>query len=418
MRYLYGDSKPFPLTFDFLVTLEAFMTAATRVVQLESDAARQTHALTEVNQDRLRSVDMIEGLHQALLVSIGQVMSAAGPRGTMSDVEPPAGAQEYTQRMKDYSARLIQEKRQFAKAATDKENADLFAENERRAADIKQHLDHFFRVAQLPVLTSRISLKLIDGTKEPRAELGVVFRNQGEVVTSFILSPVHHPVWAGPRKVSDFMQGFDLTVGAKKSFFKSVVSPELVKLDDYIISRADVHGRGGEISLRKGPGLKDSYIFKIQKSDKGLSGEFEHPDDPNSKALSPALAIDDATKVDQLCQVIRQSFQELFTSRESVVRIDLDGKDVYKNHLGLALVSRLVKAFAPIVEEVTGRSPSEAELSLKREDDAGKREELYLRREELLKKLQPLNAEGRAYFAPLGLDDWVPTLTVRPPDAG
>jgi hypothetical protein len=101
-----------------------------------------------------------------------------------------------------------------------------------------------------------------------------------------------------------------------------------------------------------------------------------------------------------------------------VVRIDLDGKDVYKNHLGLALVSRLVKTFAPIVEEITTRSPSEAELSLKREDDSGKREELYLRREELLKKLQPLNAEGRGYFAPLGLDDWVPTLTVRPPDVG
>ena len=417
MRYLYTDSKPFPLTFDFLVTLEAFMTAATRVVQLESDSARQGQALLEVQQDRGRSVDMIEGLHQALLVSIGQVMSAAGPRGTVSDVEPPAGAQEYAQRMKDYSARLIQEKRQFAKAATDKENAELFAENERRAADIKQHLDHFFRVAQLPVLTSRISLKLDNG-KEPRAELGVVFRNQGEVVTSFILSAQNHPVWAGARKVSEFITGLDLTVGAKKSFFKSVVSPELVHLDDYFISRADVHGRGGEIALRKRPELRESYIFKIQKSEKGLSGEFEHPDDPNSKALSPALAPEDAVKVDALCQAIRQSFSELFAARESVVRIDLDGKDVYKNHLGIALVSRLVKTFAPIVEEITTRSPSEQELSLKREDDTGKREELYLRREELLKKLQPLNAEGRGYFAPLGLDDWVPTLTVRPPDVG
>jgi len=245
----------------------------------------------------------------------------------------------------------------------------------------------------------------------------VVFRNQGEVVTSFMLGTAKHPHWAQPRKVSEFVPALDLTVGTKKSFFKGVVSPELVHLGDYVIGKADVHNRGAEIALRKKAELKDSYIFKIQKSDKGISGEVERPDDPNAKALSPALSPEDAEQIDKLAQLVREGFEPLFTERESVVRVDLDGKDVVKNRLGLALVSRLVKTFAPLVEEITQRSPSEQELSLKLEDDHGKREELYLRRDELLKKLQPLNAEGRGVFAPLGLDDWVPTLTVRPPDA-
>ena len=38
MRYLYGDSAPFPHSFNFLSTLEAFMAAAARIVQLESES--------------------------------------------------------------------------------------------------------------------------------------------------------------------------------------------------------------------------------------------------------------------------------------------------------------------------------------------------------------------------------------------
>jgi hypothetical protein len=99
-----------------------------------------------------------------------------------------------------------------------------------------------------------------------------------------------------------------------------------------------------------------------------------------------------------------------------MLRLELDGRDVYANGLSLQLVTRLVTSFAPTVEAIVARSPSTQELSLKKEHDDGRREELYLRREDLLKKLAPLHAEGRGVFAPLGLDDWVPTMTMRPPE--
>ena len=44
MRFLYGDSAPFPLGYNFLATLEAFMTAATRIVQLEADTRELARA--------------------------------------------------------------------------------------------------------------------------------------------------------------------------------------------------------------------------------------------------------------------------------------------------------------------------------------------------------------------------------------
>lgn len=416
MRYLFGDSKPFPLSFNFLATLESFMSAATRVVQLDTESARQSATLAQANKERSMTVDTFDALHQSIIVTIGQVISGGyGPRGTVSDSEPPPEIQEYAERLNAYSAKLIQEKRALAKAATDRETAELAVAREQRDAETKLHLEHFFRTAEVPVLSSRVSLKLVG--KEHRPELGVVFRNHGDIVTGFMLNPAKHAAWAQPRKVTDFVPSLDLMVGSKKSFFKGVVSAEPVSLGDWIVGRADVHDRGAEIALRKKADVRDAFIFKLQKSSKGMTGEVDRPEDANAKALSPTLVLDDVLKIDALAQRIREGFEPLFADRETVVCVDLDAKDVFKHQLGLAIVSRLVKTFAPLVEEITARSPSDQELSLKLEDDQGKREELYLRRDDLLKKLQPLNAEGRAVFAPLGLDDWVPTLTVRPPDA-
>jgi hypothetical protein len=406
MRYLYGDSTPFPYEFDFLLTLGAFMSAATRVVQLEAEAQHQSRELAALAQGRAIGVEAAEQIHQALLLALNQIV----PHDTHQ------AAHDYARKIRDYSARAVQELRGADKGTSDRENAQLAADNERRAGETKHHLDQFFKAAVLPILSSRVSVKLLEGGS--RYEIGVVFRNPGEIITSFVLGTARHPAWGTPRRVADFVVGFDLMIGAKKSFFKGVVTPEQVHLDEYVVSRADVHDRGCEIAIKKKLEQKESFVFKVNKTDKGMSGEVDRLDDPNARALSPTLDPQEIAKVDELAQAIRASLAELFGERESVVRVELDGKDIYKNRLSHALVVRLVKTFAPIVEEIAGRSPSQEELSLKLENDRGKREELYLRRADLVKTLQPLNADGRFVFAQLGLDDWVPTLTVRPPDVG
>lgn len=419
MRYLFGDSKPFPFGFDFLATLEAFMSAATRVVELEADGRRKVVEAEHASQARMAGVEALTALHQsislAMEASIG--VSQTGPRGTMSAVDPHPDLVEYVDRMKEHSAKLIRERRQQHKELSERETLAIKSGAEQSDGLVRQYFDEFFKLAELPIDSSRISLKLGEG-KDAKNELGVVFRNPGSVISSFVLSASRHPEWAHPRKVSDWLSELDLPVAIKKSFFKGQVSPEVVHLADYVVSRADVHDRGFELALRKKPELKDSFVFKVVKSDKGVSGEVDRVDDPNKAALSPALAAEDIAKLDKLAQALRSAFSVLFRERESVVRIELDGKRVYEHRLGLELVHRLVAVFAPVVEEIVLRSPSPEELSLKREDDSGRREEIYLRRDELLKKLSPLNAEGRGHFAPLGLDDWVPTLTVRPPDIG
>ena len=70
---------------------------------------------------------------------------------------------------------------------------------------------------------------------------------------------------------------------------------------------------------------------------------------------------------------------------------------------------------APTVVEISKRSPNPQELSLKHEDDSGRREEIYLRKQDLLSKLEPLDRESRAVFGPFALggrDEPLPAFDV------
>ena len=59
MRYLYGDSTPFPLGYNFLSTLEAFMTASTRIVQLDLESAQIGKQRDELAQNRVKGLEAL-----------------------------------------------------------------------------------------------------------------------------------------------------------------------------------------------------------------------------------------------------------------------------------------------------------------------------------------------------------------------
>ena len=60
MRFLYGDSAPFPLGYNFLATLEVFMTAATRVVQLESESRELARHAEDLAAGRIKGLEALD----------------------------------------------------------------------------------------------------------------------------------------------------------------------------------------------------------------------------------------------------------------------------------------------------------------------------------------------------------------------
>jgi hypothetical protein len=97
--------------------------------------------------------------------------------------------------------------------------------------------------------------------------------------------------------------------------------------------------------------------------------------------------------------------RQLYQSRQSLEFVKVDGRDVTKERLFGKVISLLLGYLAPIVKEIDNHSLIQGELSLTIEGEAeGKREVIFIRKNELNQRILELPESQRHLFAPLGLD--------------
>jgi hypothetical protein len=405
MRYLYGDSTPFPLGFNFLLTLEAFMTAATRVVQLEHESQALTRQVEDAGQGRVRGLEALEQFHNVVMKAV---------QDTAQRVQH-AHALEYARTMADFAGRYVEEHRRTVQSAADRELAGCRTENERRVIEQRALVETFLKTAKLPVVGARVTMNMTVEGKEGRNAFSAVFQNPDGIVSSFTLGTGKSAAWAHARRVADLATGVSLNVGVKKSWLRGTVTSEEVALDEYIVSRFEFADDSLEMTVRRRLQEKDTLLFRLRRGDAGVYGTVEHVGETEAEALDGALSPQDLSHLGRVWSALKSQSLELLDTKEQLLGAQIDGNDVFADGQILELVKRLVAMFAPTVQEVAKRSPNEFELSLKMESDEGRREELYLRKDQLTTRLQPLPLAGREIFAPLGLDSWVPGVTHAPP---
>lgn len=407
MRFLYGDSAPFPLGYNFLATLEVFMTSATRIVQLESDARALARQTDELGQGRVKGLEALDQFHTVVMRAV---------QDTAQKVQH-AHALEYAQRVAEFASRYVDEHRRATLGANEREAAQCRSENDRRIAEQRQQLEGFLKVAKLPVLATQVSMRLVTEGKDARHQMTAVFDNPDGIQTAFNLAANRVPAWGMPRKVSEFAQGVDLLVGVDKSWLRGTVTPKQVNVDEWIITSFDIADDAFAITIRRRLTEKESLQFQLRRTETGLAGTVEHPGQTMGDAPGGPRPMEgaDLATLERLWQALRLACREVTDQKEQLITVSLDGNPVFEGGLVIPFVVRLVTMFAPTVREIANRSPNEHELSLKQESDAGRREEVYLRKDQLVSKLQPLSSVGRQVFAPLGLDSWVPGLTSAPP---
>jgi len=76
---------------------------------------------------------------------------------------------------------------------------------------------------------------------------------------------------------------------------------------------------------------------------------------------------------------------------------------VFEENIVFELMQEVAEIFAPTVAEIKKHSPSERELSLKAEDDTGKRSEIYLKKSQVREKLEAIKEKGDRLFEILEL---------------
>ncbi|MBX3231269.1 MAG: hypothetical protein KIT84_10030 [Labilithrix sp.] len=405
-RYLYGDSTPFPLGYNFLTTLEAFMSAATRIVQLDVEGSIIAKQRDEVAQNRVRGLEALEQFHTVVMRAVQDTAAKVHHQHAL----------DYARAVAEYATQYIEDHRRATLANNERESLQLRGDGDRRASEMRAHLDAFLKASLLPVVSSRLALRLNIEGKDARHSGSASFEHPDGIASSFTLAPMRAPSWQSPRKVSDFASGVDLRVGVEKSWLSGKVSAKQLNVDDWTIMQIDLTDDTFELTLRKKLTEREMLTLALRRHESGATtGTVEHGGMPGAESLPSNLAGQDVAHMERLWTAIKNATREVLEHKEQLLGVTLDSQPVFEGGLAVPFVVRLVAMFAPTVREIAKRSPNEVELTLKVENESGRREELYLRKEGLLNALQPLPAKGREVFAPLGLDSWVPAMTTAPP---
>src|SRR5580700_6008382 len=124
MRYLYGDSVPFPPQYDFLAALEVFCTQAARVVRLEAESKALLKAAAEGAAVRVRAVDELENFHREAMGALQD--------GANGSAQP--GVLDYVRQVGDLAKHIVDDARRQALQTSDRDQQQTRVEVDRRRA--------------------------------------------------------------------------------------------------------------------------------------------------------------------------------------------------------------------------------------------------------------------------------------------
>jgi hypothetical protein len=390
MRFLYGDTEPFPPQYNFLSALEAFMSNAARAVKLDAEVRALRDAATAEEVARAQSLEALTKFHEGRMHSLAQHLP----------IDANAETREYVRQLSELAASIVESAKAASAQASELARHQSTAELGRRHAEIKTHLTAFLTSLRLPATSTHASMRLQDGHNE----LSATIHSVDGLAVAFALTTREHPAWQAPRKVSDFVQGIDLRVGVRRSWFSKGVQHEMTHIDDYILGGFELTDDSAEIRLRKKPGEKDTIVFDMRRDSSGaLSAEVHHPGDPEAEGLASDLDAEALGHLGRFWDVLRSAAEDVSAHRERVLSVTMEGIDVVDNDRVALFVACVIRQIAPTVVEIAKRSSNAAELSLKAESEKGRREELYVAKAELLKHLEGLGPEERDVFSPLAL---------------
>lgn len=405
MQFLYGDSTPFPLPHNFLATLEAFMAAATRIVQLDLEARELARQSEESASARQKGLTTLEQFHAGLMQHIQESVKKI-------DV---ATARDYVLAIGSVAQRHVDEHRRGVTVANEGDASRIRGERERRTHEQRNLLEQFLRDAKLPSRGVHVTSRLSVTGKDAHHDMTAIFENPDGIETVFTLATSRASAWSTPRRVSEFHQGVDLLVGVEKSWLRGTVAPKQVNFDEWFVTDFEVGVETFNLTLRRKPSEKESFVFKVQRTEGILAGSYESLGKDLAEGNAGMLSGQDLLLLERVWKALAASVREIAEYKDRLLGLTLDEHSVFDEALITPFIVRLVKMFAPTVREIAKRSPNEFELSLKAETDGGRREEIYLKKDQLVSRLQPLSSAGRQLFAPLGLDTWVPGTTLMPP---
>jgi hypothetical protein len=384
--YLYADSEPFPHSFDFLATLRAFLACGSAVLSAVSELERLENELQAGRQradEDARAIDVFaQTMSDQIAIAVKKNPKAAAIEIVSRDMERAlANAVDASKaaRLGTLQAFEVQH--------------EASATGHREA--IKKAIDGFFLSADLDVLESKLMLSL--GTDGYAASVGCIF--PGAIDALFSLGSQRVEAWRRPRKLHDLVGEVQLQIGMKKKFLSRDLTRERIRLDDHFIQAVELEMGAARIALRKKLEGPDVLTLHLGRENGEVYGQIDRAD-KDVQAVFAAVP-EDRGQLERLWATLEESTRHLVLQRSHVTSATMEDVPLYEPRQAVHFVETYVELFAPVVAEIAERSPSTKELSMKIEHDGGRREELYLRRDDIATLVGTLDARKMQVFAPL-----------------
>jgi hypothetical protein len=200
-------------------------------------------------------------------------------------------------------------------------------------------------------------------------------------------------------RVGDLAETLEIQVPKSGGWLRKESRLTGERLGRLVVMSCRTGARGQHVALRA-EGIEEGYEFAWAPRQGRVHATRVAPDlsGPVDFDLSEA----DSRAVAAFVEKLAATALELSPNRKALASAQLDGEALESRPASL-LVQRLIEVMAPTVREIAARSGSADELIIRRLLGDGRREERFVRRAELLEKLEPLTEAARAMFSPLGL---------------
>jgi hypothetical protein len=399
--YLFGDSSPSDLKIDYIEFLRDALDFSAQVLAADEamrvGAARADVARRDGDAEAARLEAL--GAAQARAVEAFDAGLPDSPTSDCAKVLVRAGAE---------AVRAAVERVRSAVTA----DVGRIDEESRRAGErCSAALGVFLKKHDLPGMWSELRLQQQGGSGYV-ARLYLRGLDVLRAVLELEISPGQ--LLSSVVRVDKLMERLEVHAPESGGWLRKEVKLRPQRLDKEHIT-AFVHG-GQEtmIHLRTaadGSGVGYDLVLRGDEQPVSLRRIGEAGD------LSPFdLDETDSSKVRELRDKLREETEELVHTRKALVEATVGEISLVEERNPRQLIERLVATMAPVVQEIGRRSLSPSELVLKRQTGDGRREEIFVARADLRRKLRGLNEATRALFAPLGLGEPSPGELAATPD--
>jgi hypothetical protein len=401
MSYLYGDSTPSRLEVNFIEFLRDAVECCVQVLladQRVAEGAAHTRALEVATAAEIARLEKVGALVPKALegTSVGDSGSATAR----------------------CVAEIVRSAADIVRSAAAAESANLEAAINRRDVEAALERAVFAKALEtllikhdLPEMTSDTSIALVGGTRYAcrlhiTTAFGLDAAMELEVPAGHLLERV--------VRVDRLAERLEVQVPEMAGWLHKEIKLRTQHLEKHHLFSFSSGRRESTLQLRVAPdGMGPGYdvIF----ANEGGPIRLVRVDEQQKREESFDVQEGDGPKLSALREKIGAAVGELARHRTKLVEAKLDGEPLQSHPTPTLLVERLIAVLVPETREIAARSQSRSELVLRRSLGGDRREEIFLSRQDLELKLEPLSDRNRALFDTLLLEGGAPVNRSEPP---